>query len=740
MPFSDIPDSQPRAIVEPTPPKFGVSNVTASAYDGDPYETTSDKDRKLHQEALTRFQTISQHEAPWRRKARTELTFVSGNKGAHWTPEQIQERRGRPCLEFDKISPSLDGVVNEARQSPPEPRISPVGNGADKDTAEIIQGLLRNIENDSAADVAYLTAYEHAVSVGRGWLRVNFAYENDEDFQQKILIETISNLFSVYSDPSASEFDYSDMRYCFVTEDMDRDLFKELYPNSNAVSMADFESIGDKIKDDWFPNNAVRVAEYWWIETLDSYIAQMPDGKVIPWIEAADQTEDGIFPVSVRKIQKKQVKGVKMCGTEILDRWDWPGKWIPIIPVLGKDILVDGKRELRGMIRPAMDANLAYDYARSKEVEAVALAPIAPWLAAEGSIEGYESLYADANRKGINVLPWKVRDEQGNEFPMPNRNTVSPDIQAIVMAVQQADADCKTTLSTWDPNLGAPAPDSSGRAILARQRQGDNAHFNYHDNLARAMRHTGRVILDLIPFIYSEERTINIYDPDGSMRQVPINKLHIEQGAARIYNLAEGAGRYDVVIGSGPSYATRRQQGVDAALSLFNSSPETMSRAADLLVRMIDMPLADQIADRLVPADIKAQQDQASPLPPAAMQIVQQQTQMISQLTDRIHSLSDVISKQTLKLESEERRNLITAQANIVAAAIKAQSENAQTLVEQDFAATKHRMDLLHSGESISQEAQRLELDSALNSAKIKQMESQTQQALQPQSTNTGQQ
>lgn len=714
---SDQTNGQSSAFIHQTPPQLRDTRVTARVL---PKQDTDDRedDRKILDLAHLRFRQVSSNESRWRENAKLELNFISGSKGCHWTSEALQERRGRPSLEFDKIGPSIDQVVNEARQSPPEPRIAPVGGGADKKTAEILQGLIRNIENDSNADIAYLTAYEHAVAVGRGWWRVLFEYESDADFQQKILIKRIPNLFSVYVDPATDEFDYSDMRYAFITEDLDKDVFRELYPDSDASTMVDFQALGDSIKAEWFPKDVVRVAEYWWVETTESYIALMQDGRTIPWEEAAEETTDGQIPVSIRKVTKKQVKAAKLCGTEILKRWDHPGKWIPIVPCLGKEIIRDGKRELRGMVRPAMDANLSYDYMRSKQVEAVALTPIAPWLVAEGQIEGFEGLYADSNRKNINVLPYKTTDAAGNQVGPPIRNTLTPGIEAITEGVQYADQDCKTTLATWDPNLGAPSPDSSGRAILARQRQGDNAHFNYHDNLARSMRHTGRIILDLIPHVYSEARTISIYDPDGTMRSVPINQTMIEEGAQRIYNLTDGAARYDVVISSGPSYATRRQQGTDAFIQLFQAAPQLVGRALDIGIRMMDIPNADKIADRVRPPDIPNDEDQA-PMPPQAMQQIQQMTQLNQALTAEVHKLSALIEKNVLKLESEERREIIRANAGIAEAALKAGSAEAQSLVDNEYAATKHRMDLLHEGIGIDQDAQRLEMDQQLNDAQI---------------------
>jgi hypothetical protein len=547
---SAVTPLNPTALVQTSPP-IEQTNVVAVAS-----RLVKVEDRTLELEFLDlaheRFQLVCSNEANWRRQAEKEIDFAYLQK--HWTDEMLKERQGRPCLTFDMIGPAIHNVVNDARQNPPEPRISPVGNGADKETAEVLQGLIRNIDNDSGSDIVYLTGYEHAVAIGRGWWRVTFEFENDDDFKQKIVLKRIQNPFSIYPDPATSEFDYSDMRYCFVTEDLDEATFREMYKHSKAAS-GDFSGVGDNIKNEWFPKGAIRVAEYWWVETDETHICQLQDGSIVSW----DQVPEGQIPVNTRKVMRRSVKGAKISGNEILEQWDHPGKWIPIVPCIGEEIIRNKKRELKGMIRNAIDANLSYDYTRSKQVEAVSLTPIAPWLAPDAGVEEYEEAYANSNRKPINLLKYKPFDEAGRPLDQPRRVTVDPDIAALTTCAQYAKQDCDSQLVTFPATLGAPSPESSGRAILARQREGDNAHFNFHDNLSRAVRYTAKIILDLIPYIYTEERTISIYDPDGSMRTVPINQANIVGGANRIYNLKDGAARYDVVIGSGPSYASRRQ-------------------------------------------------------------------------------------------------------------------------------------------------------------------------------------
>jgi hypothetical protein len=664
-------------------------------------------------EAMDRFRTCSEYDQTWRRNASEEMDFVSTGC-QHWSPEMIADRQGQPALSFNKIQPSLDQVVNDARQNPPEPKVSAVGAGADKDLAELLQGLLRNIDNDSSADIAYMTGYDHAVKIGRGWWRVNFEFETDEGegaalFQQKLVIKRIPNPFSVYPDPAAEEFDYSDMRYCFVTEDLDLPVFEELYPDA-YTGTADYQGLSDKQRDDWFPKGAVRVAEYWRVKIQRTRVALLPNGQSV---KLADIPE-GMNAVSTRWKEKRTVECHKITGAQVLESTAWPGKWIPLVPCLGQESIKEGKRVLGGMIRPAMSANLSYDYLRSRQVQMIGLASLAPYLVAAGQLEGFEDIWNSANRKPHAFLPYHTMDSKGNQVGPPQRNFAQEAaIMAITQAVQFADNDIKAMLSTYDASLGKEGPESSGKAILARQKEGDNAHFHYHDNLARSIRHTARIELNLIPHIYSEERTIALFDPDGSIKQAAINQpTQDKHGQPKHYKMAD-ATRCDVVAGSGPSYATRRLQGAAALTELVRNIPQQMTRALDLVVLALDIPDGDKIADRLRPPDVQQEQDGQDVDPQQALQKLQaqlqQQVQMGQLLTQHVNELSEIIKSKRVETESAERQTTQTNMTGILKAEISSKGSEAQAMAKLDHDGVKHELEarakLLHNDLDTEQDA-----------------------------------
>ena len=646
------------------------------------------KDEDILQEAHDHFRHVCDYESEERRRWDEELKFCDEYK--HWTEEQKTERHGLPCLTFDMVGPRVDLVVNSMRQNPPEPRVSAVGNGADKETAKLIQGLLRNIDNDSGAEIAWMTAYEHAVKIGRGWVRLYYDYEADGSFDMKLVISRVLNPFSVYADPAAEKYDYSDMRRCLVSEKMDKREFEKEYPGASPAPINMFEGPdGERFRQDWYPLNQVRIGEYWWVEIEEKTIYQLDDKRIV----TLQDMPEGARVINKRKQKMHHVKMAKVTGSEVLSTLEWPGKGIPIIPVLGREYLCEGKRQLRGMVRAMMDANLSYDYMRSRQAQAIGLAPIAPFMVVEGQIEGHKMQWDQANRKPWPYLTYK-NEVNGRPVGAPERTHAEVEIAGITQAVAQAAEDIKQTSSTFNADLGAEGPESSGKAIIAKQLVGDKAHFHYADNLARSIRRMAELEIDLIPHVYSEPRVLAINDPDGSTKTIAVNQLTEHEGVQRIFDLANDSARYHVTTGTGPSYASRREQGKAALMEILPQIPVIAARAPDLLIKALDVPDGDAIADRIRPPEVKADQEGAPPIPRGIQQQLAQQNQMIQALVQKLDEKTHEILMKGLEVGAQKEIAAMRGQVDILKADAASKSAELQLLAKLDHEAVKHRLDL----------------------------------------------
>jgi len=640
-------------------------------------------DEKLLQQARERFKLASDAEESIRREALEDLRFRAGEQ---W-PENIKidrQNTGRPCLTINRIPQFLRQVTNEIRQNRPSIQVNPVDDQADPETAEILQGIMRHIEVSSDADVAYDTAAEHAATFGFGYLRVITDYVDERSFDQEIRIERIRNPFSIYFDPECQKPDYSDARWAFVVQDVDREEYRALYPDSELSGLADMTTVGDQAPG-WINGKSVRIAEYWHIDHKEQELALLPDGSVMP----ADMVPEGVPVLRTRTVQVPKVYWCKVNGLEVLEKQEWPGRWIPIVPVLGDEVIVNGERQLYGLVRFARDPQRMYNYWATAETEMIALAPKAPFIGAAGQFEGFERQWQSANVRNLPYLEYKPVSHAGVPMGPPQRQVYEPPIQAISHARMQANDDLKATTGICDASLGARSNEQSGRAILARQREGDVANFHYADNLARSIKHLGKILLDLIPRIYDAPRVMRIIGAEEVERVVQINAPTRDKGVERIYDLS--IGEYDVTVSVGPSFSTKRQEAVDSMLQLSQAYPPLMQVAGDLLVKNMDWPGASEIAERLkklLPPNLQEEQEDQQ-VPPAVQAQMSQMAQQNEQLSQALNQATDDLRTKRLEIESRERIEAMKAQTELVKIEAQLSSRENIELLKQEIAALK---------------------------------------------------
>lgn len=639
--------------------------------------------------ARQRFRKCMEYESEQRREMREDLNFRAG---IQW-PDAIANDRiagGRPCLTVNRIHQVVRIAVNEMRQNRAAIQINPVGSGADEDTAEVLQGMSRHIEIRSDAEVAYDTAAEHQVTAGRGWIRVLIDWVDGEPFQQEIRIQRLQNLFGAVMDVDAIQPDYSDAQYGFVFEDLDRQAFERQFPGKTWAPLREFEGIGDF--NDWYPDQRCRVAEYWYKEYEPDVAHQLDDGTTI---YGGDEIPEGREIIQSRDFDRPVIKWAKLTAREVLEERTWPGKCIPLVPVLGDEIWIRGKRQYIGIVRFARDPQRIFNYIRSSVVESVALAPKSPWVGTPEQFGNYKNLYEQANTRNIAVLYYNaVHAPNGQPLPPPQRMTVEPPIQALSGALLQSDADLKATTGMYDPSLGAPSAEQSGKAILARQGQAHTANFSYGDNQARAIKRVGEIIVDLIPYVYPEAEVVHIVKPDNKRKQVQINQPFVEGGVQKIYRVSPGEiGRYDVTVSTGPSYHSRRQEAVASMMQLVQSYPAFMQVAGDLLLDNMDIPGAHEMAERwrrTLPPNLQDPNDGDQQIPPQIAAQFQQMQQQIQQLTQMLQP--KLLETQTrlkvaemdnqTKLQIEELRS----EAGIVEAALRGKEAEATRRADAEMA------------------------------------------------------
>ena len=642
------------------------------------------------QEAIEFLKLANDADTMNRQEALEDLKFGGGDQ---W-PVELQNSRNlesRPVIVVNKVDNYCRQVCNQQRQQRPRIKVHAMNTHDDMVDAQTIQGIVRHIENNSNADHAYDNAFEYAVRMGWGYFRVRTDYVSEDSFEQEIYIDPIDNPFTVYFDPNSVAPDGSDADRCLITTMMPKKEFKKLYPDAAVDGGTSFTQRGTGDSQfEWITKEDIRLAEYFYTVREKATLYQLSDGSST-FAEDKDffarLQMAGIVVVDKRPSYKKTIKYCKLTANDIIEEGTWAGKYIPIIPVYGRHIVIGDKRKKFGMIRYAKDPQRMYNFWQTSITEGVALAPKAKWLIAEGQDEGHESDWANANIKSFPLLRYKQTDIEGRAAPVPQRLQPEPPQAGIMAAAAGVDDDIKSIMGVFDP-AQLKQGNISGKALNGQQQQVDLTNFDYYDNLTRSISHCGTIILDLLPKIYDTERVMRIIGDDGKPELLTVNQ---RDSAGRVLNDMT-VGQYDVVMDTGPGYNSKRQEAVDSMMPILAADPSLMQTCGDLVFRNMDWPGADVIADRLAAANPLAQIDDHSDIPPQVQMQLAQAKKQVADMQQQMEAMQMMIKQrqdiEQVKQDNENKRALLNATAKAhnteTMAEVKVNDQNTRAITSQN--------------------------------------------------------
>jgi hypothetical protein len=650
---------------ERRPAKAGGANTDAppagqAAHDEDPNKTGKDD---VHALALKRWQAGYERDRDNIEAAYEDLEFLEGNQ---WPAEAITLRQSedRPIQTFNRMPQFVRQITGDMRLARPSIKVVPVDSGADRSIARIRAGLIRYVENRSDAQAAYCHAADQQVAAGIGHWRVIKEYAGETTFNQELRVVAVDDGISVIWDDDAILPNKEDARWCFVPVDMSRERFQERWPDHPVT---DFADNAKALTSGWCGADFVRVAEYWVKKPATRTLALLPGGAI------DDVTDDGARAERYRQqgIRVEERESSKVCrylisfGGILEGPVEWPGRHIPIVRCPGEETRIGRKTRRRGIIRFAKDAQRAYNYGRSTQTEITALQPKAPFIGTEKNFEQYDDIWSIANRKAFPYLPF-TPDPSNGGVP-PQRTSPAVSMAGVNETVALAAEDMKAVIGIYDAGLGARSNETSGKAILARQREGDVGSFVYQDNWSRAIRHTAVILNDLIPHVYDAERTIRILGEDGREELIRINQAAPGDGMAETERVLNDVtlGAYDVVFQPGPSYSTRREEAREGMNTFMQSAPQAAALVLDLFAEAQDWPNAEKIGKRLehlLPPELRAREaaergEQPAPAPPNPQDAVAAQAEaaQAAAMQQQAAQLRLQAELQKLALENEGR-------------------------------------------------------------------------------------
>ena len=633
----------------------------------------SDDYEDVFKRADTRFHRCVNWESNARRLFMDDYRFANADadNGYQW-PNDIRRNRDvdeRPCLTINKTRQHNLQIVNDARQNKPGIRIKGTGNGATYESAQVYESVCRHIEYISSAQASYDLATKFQVDAGIGYFRVVTDYIDPKSFDQEIYIRPVQDPLTIYMDPDAKEIDKSDMKYCFVFDNIPREEFEQRYPEYKDKIPPDM-AFGTG-QSDWISKYQVRVAEYYEVvETADELFHYTADDGTVTMLMGSE------IPAEIKRQMKadphtryrdtntKEINWYLIVGEKVITKKLWPGDRIPIFPVIGEETVIEGNLDRKGHTRALKDPQRMYNYWTSSAVEFVALQGKSPWIAPARAIEGYEEYWNTANKINYSVLPYNDIGDDGEPLTNKPERPAPPQMApAYLQGMEIAGKEMMLVSGQYEAQMGQPSNERSGVAIQERQRQGDNATYHFIDNLAITIRSLGKALIYLIPKIYDTERIIMVIAEDGTDLEVKINpgaaqaleqiKNENNEVVQRIFN--PSVGRYEVQADVGPQFGTKRQEAFNAFTQILTQAPALTSIVGDLMMKSADFPLAEMAAARLrrmVPKEALGEG-------PTLQE--QQMTQVIQGQQKQLSELMQQLAEDLLKMRGKDAKTEVAS-------------------------------------------------------------------------------
>jgi hypothetical protein len=636
-------------------------------------------------------------------------------------PEAIRNLRNtpgqqRPMFTLNMGPSFCKQVMNDIRQNRPAIKVRPADSAADIETAMVMSGLIRNIQYASRADIAHDTAAECSVTGGFGYWRVLLDYCTDDSFDQDIRIARISNPLSVLGDPYSRDAGSIDWNVAFVSELYSKDEFEEKWPGAKPVSFSSKDADA-KVRTNWTQGEDILTAEWWRRDEVPKKILRLSNGQTMEtetYLAPGDDgpslkdilDNQGVTVLQERVIQGYRVRQCIMNGEEVLNETTvWPGRYIPIVEIVGDEINVQGKRYLRSLIHNAKDAQEQLNYWETTATELVALSPRVPYIGPVGAFKT-DPRWASANSANH---PYLEYDVTGGDKPERQPLDSGPAIGAMQQS-QRAHENMKAIIGMYNASLGQRSNETSGKAIDARKREGDVGSFNFPDNVNRGIQHEGLILMDLIPKVYTANRIVRVLGEDGQAQNVTLGKGQPQKEPPKpnapeprigsltgIFDLS--AGKYDLTVEAGPSYTTQRAETAAVVGELIRANPAMMQIGGDILVSNLDLKDGPELSRRLKKMLPPNLQDQGGEeIPPHIEQMIAMGKEQIALLTEENNKLKqdeagkvaaagkievekrklDIEEKKIPAIQQEQEINLLTARKELLVAQEKLEKTRAE--------------------------------------------------------------
>lgn len=565
--------------------------------------------------------------------------------GDQWDARTVTQRRveNRTVSVFNKCVQNIRYVVNSSMKETPAIKVTAKDN-SQKDSAEAIAGIVRQIENESNAKDIYSCAFQDAVAGGIGVFEICVDYDETDDDDEPIKIKRIFEPTSVFPDPLSTKPDFSDMTFLFHEKSMTKKEFERKYPDVETTSRNPHTK-------NWFKDDSITVLEYW-------------------------------------KKENKKVEWYILNGNEVIDssvlNGGYKGKYIPYVFIVGEDVIVNGERHFKSIIRDIKDYQRTLNYMQSEAIDFVSKNAKAPYIASDAAIGEYKDLWNNANIKNYPYLPYH------DGKAVPQRLDPPPAPIGYVDSINRLDMDIRSTIGIRDPLQDIPAT-QSGKAIKLQLAQQNLGTFVWVDHLNRAIKHAGKIIVDLIPYFYNHPHTQQIIGVDGQLNS---KDIMIPNNEGKMIDLS---GKYSVTISTGSNYEDQRTETREMLLEMSKANPQMSTIGADILVRSMDFKESEELADRLfamLPPPIQALKKTDEDPKTTMILMSQKLEQMGNVLKQTTENLQKAIEENQMLQENFQQKSQVEMQKIELQNSGKLQSESINNESEENQIRIKSEYDM----------------------------------------------
>lgn len=628
-------------------------------------------------------------------------------EGAQWDKQATAKRKqeGKPTLEINLVRAYVQQQINTMRQNRPQAKVVPIDSGADPEIANILGGLIKDVEEASNFEDALDTAAANQVHGAVGFYRITTDYINERSFNQEPQFKPVENPQAVLIDPLSKALDGSDMAKALVSEWVGKSTLEAEY--GKDILPDDFEVDSSA---DWYNSSedTVCIAEYFYKEQVRDTLYQTTSGEIFLKSEL-DGEIDQSQVVSERTTSRTVIKWAKVTGSAVLETGEFPGKYIPIFPVYGEVTWINSKRHIFSLVHFAKDAQRLFNYWKSTEANILQKNQDEMTIVDDRGIAGFEEWN---NPAGAMYLRFKATDEMGNVIPYPTKLGAAAPPVGILNAATSAQQLIPDILNMHNPTMGQEVNNQSGRAIGLLQRQADTAQFHFQDNINKTIRHSARVLIGLFPILYDTEMVRRIVGNDGDSELIKVNatpQTHDEEEKAINGILNDlSIGRFDVRMDTGPAFNTQREESFNLMMQLVQTNPNLFNVIADLMISNSPLLNAKEIAERvkmLVPPQAlgkdKIDPEQAKAQIQQLDQTVQQMTSEITNLQQQIGDKNAERNFEMLKAELQAKKDIEVAQINASSRADVQELRGVVDLIKQGLSYQNAPPNWLQQGEGV---------------------------------------